>query len=650
MKLNSFDKVKQLTEEMVAIPSINKEPGGESAVARYIQDFYMSLPYFQAHPEQVKCFQTKNDFVVRHSTLAYVKGTKGNSNRTVILIGHIDTVGVDDFGTIREYAFRCEELPAKLRETFVLPQEVIDDIESGEYLFGRGALDMKSGVAGHMYLIQYFSEHPEELDGNLLAIGECDEEDNSKGIITALDLLEELKEKEHFEYVACINADYSTNYAPGDENRYIYYGSIGKLLPCFAVFGKEAHVGQAFSALDPNLVLANITRKMSLNTDLCDIAQGEVAIPPISLKQMDTKGPYTVQTALTAFGYYNFFTHGWSPSIVLEKSKQMAVEAFDETVEYLNAQYKRFCELSKVDFHQLPWKTRVYTWNEFYNELAAVHGEAFKKAIHEFTVKLHEDDPELDLRLFGLRVVQEAWKWSEDKSPAVVVFFGSIFSARIEMTGRAAVGGFAGATVMAAIRWGAARGVYSNEAGVGSTIAGHCTADTDHPIRQAQFGIFEVFMDTIVICTITALAVLASGVWTQEGLSSGQLALAAFQSVFGNFGAIFVAITVFMFVFSTIISAGFFGQIQAEILFGRKFSKIWVFMYPLFIGIACAFSNVTTMYMITDGFMAIIVILNMIGLLLMCKQVKDLQKEYYNTPGMYYLADKAAKEAKKAAK
>ena len=83
-------------------------------------------------------------------------------------------------------------------------------------------------------------------------------------------------------------------------------------------------MGQAFSALNFNLVLANITRKMCLNTDLCDIAQGEVAIPPISLKQMDTKGP-TVQTALTAFGYYNFFTHGWSPAIVLEKSKQMAV-------------------------------------------------------------------------------------------------------------------------------------------------------------------------------------------------------------------------------------------------------------------------------------------------------------------------------------
>ena len=436
MNLNSYERVKELTQNMVAIPSINKEPGGESAVARYVRDFYLSLPYFRKYPNQVNYFQTKEDFVERHSTMAYVKGTKGTSNRTVILIGHIDTVGVDDFGTIREYAFRCEELPEKLRESFVLSQEVIDDIESGEYRFGRGVLDMKSGVAGHMYLIQYFSEHPEELNGNLLAIAECDEEDNSKGIITALDILAELKRTEGFEYVACVNADYSTNYAPGDENRYVYYGSIGKLLPCFAVFGKEAHVGQAFSAFDPNLLLANITRKISLNTELCDIAHGEVTIPPISLKQMDTKVSYTVQTALTALGYYNFFTHGWDPSVVLDKSRSIAVKAFDETIDYLNDQYRRFCELSKVDFCQLPWETKVYTWSEFYNMLAAEHGEAFTTAIRDFTVRLHREDPTLDLRLFGLRVIQEAWEWSEDKSPAVIVYFGSIFSARIEMTGR----------------------------------------------------------------------------------------------------------------------------------------------------------------------------------------------------------------------
>lgn len=434
MKLNSFEEVKRLTQEMVAIPSINKEPKGETAVAQYIYDYYMGLDYFKEHPERVKMFQTKNDFVERHSTYAYVKGTKGDSGRTVILIGHLDTVGVDDFGTIREYAFKCEELPEKLKETFKLSDEVLTDIESGEYMFGRGALDMKSGVAGHMYLIKYFSEHPEELDGNIIAIAECDEEDNSKGIITALDELVELKKTEGFNYMACINADYSTNYSPGDENRYIYYGSIGKLLPCFVAFGKEAHVGQAFSALDPNLLIAEITKKMSLNTNLCDIAQGEVAIPPVSLKQMDTKGPYTVQTALTAFSYYNFFTHGWDPAQVLAKSREVAVEAFDEVVDYLQGQYKKFCQLSNVPYVPLPWKTRVYTWKEFYDYLAEIHGEPFEKAMKEFTEKLHKDDPELDLRLFGLRVAEEAWKWCEDKSPAVILFFGSVFSARIEMT------------------------------------------------------------------------------------------------------------------------------------------------------------------------------------------------------------------------
>ena len=434
MKLDSYSEVKRLTSEMVAIPSINKEPSGESAVAQYVYDYFAGLDYFKEHPDYIKNFQTKDDFVCRHSTYAFVKGTKSNSNKTVILIGHIDTVGVDDYTPIQEYAFKTEELPQKLKESFDLSQEVLDDIESGEYMFGRGALDMKSGVAGHMYLIRYFSEHPEELDGNILQIAECDEEDNSKGIITALDELVELKKREGFEYIACINADYSTNYSPGDEHRYIYYGSIGKLLPCFVAFGKEAHVGQAFSAFDPNLLIAEVTRNMSLNTDLCDIAQGEVAIPPISLKQTDTKVGYTVQTALTAFSYYNYFTHGLGPGEVLQKCLDIGMKSFSDVIEYLNAQYRRFCELSKVDFTALPWSPRVYSWDEFYSELAEKHGKKFTESLDAYARKLNEDDPTLDMRLFSLKVAEEAWKWHEDKSPALVVFFGSVYSARIEMT------------------------------------------------------------------------------------------------------------------------------------------------------------------------------------------------------------------------
>lgn len=217
-------------------------------------------------------------------------------------------------------------------------------------------------------------------------------------------------------------------------------------------------------------------------------------------------------------------------------------------------------------------------------------------------------------------------------------------------TPHAAVGGFAGSTIALALRWGAARGVYSNEAGFGTAPTAHSSADVDHPIRQAAWGVFEVTVDTLIVCTVTALAVLTSGVWTSSTYDAGAMAQAAFNSVFGSFGDYFVAICVFLFVFSTLVVCVYYGQRQAEFLFGLKFSKIWRWIYPLFMVIAAFGMDLTVMYMLTDGFLALIMVPNMIGCIIMVPQVAELQKEYYNTPGKYYLADMEAKAAKKAAK
>ena len=222
----------------------------------------------------------------------------------------------------------------------------------------------------------------------------------------------------------------------GDENRYIYYGCIGKTLPSYVVFGKEAHVGQSFAALDPNLLLAEITRKISLNVDYSDIAYGEICVPPISLKQADTKVGYTVQTALVAYGYYNYFTHGMTPTQVLYNAKQVAIDAMDDVIKYLNRQYMRFCNISKVKFTPLPWKTRVLTYKEYYEEIKADKGQEFVDAMDKFMKELHESDPGMDLRVYGNTVIQEMWKWMDDKSPCIVVYFGSLYSANIEMTGK----------------------------------------------------------------------------------------------------------------------------------------------------------------------------------------------------------------------
>ena len=224
---------------------------------------------------------------------------------------------------------------------------------------------------------------------------------------------------------------------------------------------------------------------------------------------------------------------------------------------------------------------------------------------------------------------------------------GSIFV--YAFTPHAAVGGFAGSTIALALRWGAARGVYSNEAGFGTAPTAHATASVDHPIRQACWGVFEVTVDTLIVCTVTALLTLTTGMWTTSEYGTGAIAQAAFHNAFGTFGDYFVAISVFLFVFSTLIACCMYGWKQAEYMFGLKAAKVWRYIYPLFMAIAASGLDLTMMYMVTDGFLAAIMTPNMIGLIIMVPQVAKLQKEYFNTPGKYYLADKEAKKAKKAA-
>ena len=212
--------------------------------------------------------------------------------------------------------------------------------------------------------------------------------------------------------------------------------------------------------------------------------------------------------------------------------------------------------------------------------------------------------------------------------PAV---FGMIF--QDAFTGHAAVGGFAGATIMAAIRWGAARGVYSNEAGVGSTIAGHCTADTDHPIRQAQFGIFEVFMDTIVICTLTSLVVLCSGAadgnYGNAAAAGVPTAVAGFATVFGDkAGSLILAVGLLLFATSTILGWALYGTRCAEFLFGSKIIRPYQIVFCLVV-VAGAVADLKLVWDISDTLNGLMSIPNLIALLLLSPVVIKVTKEHF---------------------
>jgi AGCS family alanine or glycine:cation symporter len=210
------------------------------------------------------------------------------------------------------------------------------------------------------------------------------------------------------------------------------------------------------------------------------------------------------------------------------------------------------------------------------------------------------------------------------KVPAVIAM---IF--QYALTPAAAVGGFAGSSLAATMRWGVARGCYSNEAGMGTASIAHAAAVTDHPARQALWGVFEVIVDTIIVCTTTAFVVLVTDVWkTVPADQAGSMPARAFQQLFGEgLGGAAVTVCLLLFVISTIIVIIYYGEKQAEYLFGTKFSKVMRFVYLGAI-LAGAMMGLEFLYQFLDIFLATLVIPNVIGLVLMSGQVKRIKDEF----------------------
>ncbi len=202
--------------------------------------------------------------------------------------------------------------------------------------------------------------------------------------------------------------------------------------------------------------------------------------------------------------------------------------------------------------------------------------------------------------------------------------FALIFSSAF--TGKAAIGGFAGATIAKAMRYGIARGVFTNEAGLGSAPIAHAAATTDHPVRQGLWGVFEVFADTLVICSITALAIVTSGVW-ESGLTGAALTTEAFNASLPGGGYI-VSIGIVLFAFSTIVGWEYYGERCAEYLFGPKANMVYRILWIPFVVIG-AIGGLEFVWDLADTLNGLMAIPNLIGVLALSGTVFKLTKEFF---------------------
>lgn len=210
------------------------------------------------------------------------------------------------------------------------------------------------------------------------------------------------------------------------------------------------------------------------------------------------------------------------------------------------------------------------------------------------------------------------------KVPSV---FGNIISGAFKPS--AVTGGVVG-SLFISMKKGVSRGIFSNEAGLGTGSIAHACADTRKPVKQGLFGIFEVFMDTIVICTLTALVILLSGVKVPYGSAAGaELTISGFTSVYGNWVSIFTAIAMCCFAFSTILGWGLYGARCTEFLFGTKTIKPFMVLYSL-VAILGATVDLGLIWSIAETFNGLMAIPNLIALFLLSGTAVKLTKEYFN--------------------
>ena len=212
---------------------------------------------------------------------------------------------------------------------------------------------------------------------------------------------------------------------------------------------------------------------------------------------------------------------------------------------------------------------------------------------------------------------------------AIPAAFGLIFTHAFSPA--AATGGFAGAAVWAAIRFGVARGVFSNEAGLGSAPIAHAAAKTKSPVSQGLVAMLGTFIDTLIVCTFTALAILSTGVWT-SGATGAALTSAAFEAALPGFGGVIIAVSLAIFAFTTIIGWSYYSERSLQYLFGTSiimpFRAVWSLA-----AIVGATVKLGFIWLLADTLNAMMAIPNLVALIVLSPIVFAVTKEFFDTRG-----------------
>jgi arginine utilization protein RocB len=351
---------------------------------------------------------------------------RGASLRTIILLGHIDTVPTADYGALEDYALDPQALHERRDTLAAMTPGLAEEVAryGDDLLFGRGTIDMKAGVAANLAVMRTLAERSkqEALPLSIVLLATPDEENESAGVLQAVRFLLRLREEHGLEYLGAINTDYTTARYPDDPHRYVFTGTIGKLLPSFLVMGKESHVGDPFDGVDADLLAAELIADLSMNPDLCDVVRGQKAPPPVTLHAADLKAGYDVQLPFAAYFYLNVLILSSSPAELLERLRGRTAATLARVLERLHGAEERWVRLTSDETPPHPQRAgKVITLAELRE---ATETRLGADTVNADLAALNEALPTtLDKRERSLRLAQRLWTLSSRSGPAVVLYY-----------------------------------------------------------------------------------------------------------------------------------------------------------------------------------------------------------------------------------
>ncbi|MFD2263967.1 M20/M25/M40 family metallo-hydrolase [Lacibacterium aquatile] len=412
-------RTRDISYTLVEAPSITGTPG-EAEFTEVVLGILRQNPYFQAHPEDIAVLDSHGDPLTKN----IVALVRGSGKQTVAMAGHFDVVAIDNYRDLTHLAFKPDELKAALiadlssRPLKPAEAKALADLQSGDFVPGRGMLDMKSGVAAGIAVLEHFAAQPDRK-GNLMLCMSPDEERNSQGMRRLRNDLPALARRWGIEIEGCLNLDATSDQGDGADGRIVHHGSIGKLLPFALVVGQPTHAGYPFEGISAHILGSAILQAVEANVDLADRSDDFCAPPPICLEAKDLRQVYDVTTPEHVWIAFNWLIHSWTPEQALGAMKDKVVAATTQALTEFAAGAKRYAAIIGESPRAIPSTPEILTIADLRKRLSP---EALKRLDQVAAQNAGSDNPLLRTRTQVQAMVAEAGL----TAPAVVIGFGSL--------------------------------------------------------------------------------------------------------------------------------------------------------------------------------------------------------------------------------